>query len=174
MANQTVRKDPYRYNGAAAYDIYRNPTAPQIDHPATTGRADTPGPAHPHQGKNGSFAVAFLGMVASICMLVLVIFGYVQLYEVTSQVGKLENELESLLEEQTNLRSSYEGKIDLSYIEQRAAELGMTQPSSGQVVYLNLAGSDKAEIFTEEKTNVFSDIINAIKNSVSGLVEYLS
>lgn len=42
------------------------------------------------------------------------------------------------------------------------------------MIYLNLAGSDKAEIFTEEKTNVFSDIINAIKNSVSGLVEYLS
>ena len=174
MANQTVRKDPYRYNGAAAYDIYRNPTAPQIDHPPLPDERTRPVRRTRIKGKTAVSPVAFLGMVASICMLVLVIFGYVQLYEVTSQVGKRENELESLLEEQTNLRSSYEGKIDLSYIEQRAAELGMTQPSSGQVVYLNLAGSDKAEIFTEEKTNVFSDIINAIKNSVSGLVEYLS
>ena len=107
-------------------------------------------------------------------MLVLVIFGYVQLYEATSQVGRLETTLEKLQEEKTNLHSVYEGKIDLSHIEERAAELGMRQPENGQMRYVNLTGSDKAEIITQEPHSLLGDIAAAIKDSVSGLVAYLS
>jgi hypothetical protein len=39
---------------------------------------------------------------------------------------------------------------------------------------LNLSGSDRAEIYTVEKNNVFQRIVQAIEASASGLVEYLS
>ena len=107
-------------------------------------------------------------------MLILVVFGYVQLYEATERVSSLQSELSSLQQEQVVLESLYEGGIDLDYIEERAAELGMSVPTREQTVYLNLSGSDKAEIYTVEKTNIFQRIIQAIETSASGLVEYLS
>ena len=47
-------------------------------------------------------------------------------------------------------------------------------PTKEQTVYINLAGSDQAEIYTSEQTNIFQRILQAIERSASGLVEYLS
>ncbi len=174
MANERNKRILYGYDGMAAYDIYRNQTAPQIQRPELPDEQIRPVKKKKIRAKTVVSPFAFLGMTAAACMLVLVIFGYVQLYEATSQVGALQTQLDNLVEEQTSLQSTYEGKIDLANIEQRAAELGMSQPGTGQLIYLNLTGSDKAEIFTEEKHNIVQEVIQAIKNSVSDLVAYLS
>ena len=107
-------------------------------------------------------------------MLILVVFGYVQLYEATQKVSGLESELTALMKEQVILESLYEGGIDLDYVENRAAELGFSVPAKEQTVYLNLSGSDKAEIYHVEKTSFIQRVIQAIQSSASGLVEYLS
>jgi len=118
--------------------------------------------------------MALVGLMVVACMLILVIFGYVQLYEATEKVSKLENELSSLMQQQVILESLYEGGIDLDYVEQRAAELGYSVPAKDQTVYLNLSGADKAEIYTAEDANFIQRVIQAIRSSASGLVEYLS
>lgn len=164
----------YRYNGAAAYDVYRGQAAPQIQRPSLPEERPEPVRRKRIKVKTAVSPFALFGMLGAACMLVLVIFGYVQLYEATSQVGRLETTLEKLQEEKTNLHSVYEGKIDLSHIEERAAELGMRQPENGQMRYVNLTGSDKAEIITQESHSLLGDITAAIKDSVSGLVAYLS
>ena len=118
---------------------------------------------------------AVIVMLAAACLLVLVIFGYVQLYEATSQAGDLADQLESLTQENQLLHSEYEGKIDLAAIEERATrDLGMTQPTSSQTVYLNLAGSDRAEVLQEESSNPLTAVVNALKSSMESLVSYLS
>ena len=108
------------------------------------------------------------------CLIILVVFGYVQLYEASEQVSTLESQLSSLQEDQVVLESLYEEGIDLPYIEERAAELGLSLPTQEQTVYLNLSGDDQAEIYASESTNIFQRIIQAIERSARGLVEYLS
>ena len=105
--------------------------------------------------------------------MILVIFGYVQLFEASSRVSRLESRLQSLQEEQLLLQSKYEGKIDLAAIEQRASELGLRKPSQEQIVYVNLSGIDRAEIYQEEKTSVLAEFVSAMEQSVSGLIAYL-
>ena len=161
MAN----RNKYDYNGSAAYDLYRyeGSAAPEIQHPGL--------PEEQYQPQRKRRVKVKAGVA---CMLILVIFGYVQLYEATERVSSLQSDLSSLQEQQVILESLYEGSIDLPYIETRAAELGLHTPASGQTVYVNLSGDDRAEIYRSEKTNLFQRIIQAIESSAKGLVEYLS
>ena len=57
--------------------------------------------------------------------------------------------------------------------EQRAEELGMSAPRDDQVIYVSLSGSDRAEIYEEEKTNILGEIIGAVEESISDLIAYL-
>ena len=107
-------------------------------------------------------------------MLILVVFGYVQLYEASEQVSSLKSQLSNLRQEQVVLESLYEGGIDLDMIEVQAGEMGFAVPEREQIVYLNLVGSDKAEIYSVAKENIFQRVIRAIETSAGGLVEYLS
>lgn len=172
-----ARNNVYQlYNGSAAYDLYeyQGNTAPQIQSPGLPEERVLPEKRQRVKVKATVAPFAVLGMMVVACMLILVVFGYVQLYEATERVSGLESELSSLRQEQVVLESLYESSIDLDYIEQWAAELGMGLPTQEQTVYLNLTGTDRAEIYTVEKSNIFQRIIQAIESSASGLVEYLS
>ena len=164
------------YNGSAAYDLYQyhGNTAPEIQNPGLPEERPRPQKRQRVKVKAAVAPTAILGLMVVACMLILVIFGYVQLYEATEQVSSLESQLSSLMKEQVILESLYEGGIDLDYIEERATELGFSIPTKDQTVYLNLSGSDQAEIYHVEKTNFIQRVIQAIESSASGLVEYLS
>ena len=172
MAN----RNKYDYNGSAAYDLYRyeGSAAPEIQHPGLPEEQYQPQRKRRVKVKAAVAPVAVVGLAVVACMLILVIFGYVQLYEATERVSSLQSDLSSLQEQQVILESLYEGSIDLPYIETRAAELGLHTPASGQTVYVNLSGDDRAEIYHAEKTNIFQRIIQAVESSAKGLVEYLS
>jgi len=108
-------------------------------------------------------------------MLILVVFGYVQLYEISSDVSGLERTLSSYTEQYQMLQSDYEGKIDLAAIEMRAVEeLGLMQPTEGQTVQVNLTGEDRAEVLEVTNNSPFGEIIDAIITGVEGLLAYLS
>ena len=171
------RRAQYHTNGAAAYDVYawNQSTAPQRRPEPQHLPEERPLP-HREQRVKAKTAVApftLLGVVAAVCMLVLVIFGYVQLFEASDNVAKLETKLQSLQQQHAVLESKYEGRIDLAEIEKRAGELGLRLPSSEQTVYLNLSGTDRAEIYHEEKTSVLGEIIGAVEQSISELIAYL-
>ena len=172
-----ARNNVYQlYNGSAAYDLYeyQGNTAPQIQSPGLPEERVLPEKRQRVKVKATVAPFAVLGMMVVACMLILVVFGYVQLYEATEHVSSLKNELYSLQEDQAVLESLYEGSIDLNVIEARAAELGLVTPSREQTVYLNLSGSDRAEIYETEHLNLFQRIMQAIESSATGLVEYLS
>ena len=115
-----------------------------------------------------------IGLAVVVCLLVLVVFGYVQLYEASERVSDIEGQISALQEENRILESLYEGAIDLEHIELRAAELNMAQPTESQKIYVNLSGADHAEIYAREEANWFGRMFRAIESSASGLVEYLS
>ncbi|MCI8525867.1 MAG: hypothetical protein HFF17_08080 [Oscillospiraceae bacterium] len=181
MANRQSRealyRTAYRTNGAAAYDVraYRGTEAPEL--PRRTLPEERPQPVRRVRvrAKTAVSPFAVLGALAAACMMVLVIFGYVQLYEATSQAGDLAEELESMQQQNQLLRSDYEGRIDLGEVEKRAIrELGMIQPTSAQTVYVDLVSADRAEILQEEEVNKLAEAVSALKSSVEGLVSYLS
>ena len=169
------------YGSSAAYDLYRyqdynygGSAAPEIQNPGLPEERIVPERVRRVKAKTAVAPFAVVGLMVAACMLILVVFGYVQLYEATEHVSSLKNELYSLQEDQAVLESLYEGSIDLNVIEARAAELGLVTPSREQTVYINLSGSDRAEIYETEHLNLFQRIIQAIESSATGLVEYLS
>lgn len=168
---------PYRTNGAAAYDVhsYHGNTAPEIQRPGLPEEQRRPVRRIRVKAKTAVSPFAVFGMVAVACMLAMVIFGYVQLYEATSVAGELSTQLDALTTENQRLRSEYEGKIDLAAIEERAIqELGMSQPTANQTVYLNLSGTDRAVVMQEQSQNLLTSVVEAVKSSVEGMVSYLS
>lgn len=114
-----------------------------------------------------------VGLLTAAFLIMLVISGYVQLYEATSEVADLNDELEAVQQEQATLQSQYESKIDLEYVEQVATtQLGMLQPAPNQVVYLDLCEPDHAEIVKTEQTERSASIFSALRDGVTGMIGY--
>ena len=170
--------EPRRYyNGAAAYDVYtyRNSNTAQPLRQPQRLPEERPLPQRQTRVKVRTEVAPFtmLGLVTVACLLVLVIFGYVQLFEASTRVSRLESQLQQLQSEQTLLQSKYEGRINLEQIAQRAEQIGLKASTKEQIVYVNLCGSDRAEIYQEERNSVITDIIDALQQSVSSLIAYL-
>ena len=91
---------------------------------------------------------------------------------ITARAGELEQELSSAQANTAKLRSTYESRIDLAQIEARARELGMSQPSARQTVYLNIAGADHAEVLQVDDRSYVEKAWDAVTGSFRGVVEY--
>ncbi len=172
----------YGTNGAAAYDVYSgNQSYERYDgnavrRPQRQGLPEErPVPRRQERVKVKTAVAPFtlFGMAAAVLMLILVVFGYVQLFEATTEVGELQTQLTELTAQQTLLESRYESRIDLKLVQERAEKLGMSAPREDQIIYVSLAGTDRAEIFEEEKTSIVTEIIQAVEESVSNLIAYL-
>ena len=163
------------YNGSAAYDLHsmQSTGARRLHHPGLPEDRPMQENYRKVRAKTAIAPVSILGLMAAACMLVLVVFGYVRLYEATEKVSSLKSELSDLRQEQVVLESLYESSIDLSAIEGQAAAMGFAVPEREQVVYMSLTGEDKAEIYKVERENIFQRIFRAVEDSAVGLVEYL-
>ena len=155
---QPNRRNLYRDNGAAAYDVYawNDQTARQYDDNRAYERTlpielpDERAYEQPYRRVKARTAIApftLAGMLTVVCLMILVIFGYVQ--------------------------SKYDAKIDLTAAEEYAAEIGLTKCQPEQIVYVSFSGNDQAEIYTQQRTSVFGEILDAMQQSILGLIEYL-
>lgn len=124
----------------------------------------------------GQMQVAPLGVVGvaiSGLMLVLVIFGYSQVYTSACRVGQLREQVQQLQEENQSLQNRYDTSIDLEQIEIRARELGMQQPSSKQLVSLRIPTEDVTVISGSTTSNFFKSAWDAVLETARSLWEYL-
>lgn len=171
---ETARRSAYTMysaNGSAAYD--RNYALPKQPHPELpdeqTIRRQPRTVRVKAKAAFSPFVVVGLAMVA--VMLFMMISAYVRLYEATEEVSALTSTLETLRDEQQVLLTQYESRIDLSRIEQMATlELNMTKPGADQTIYVNLAGPDKAEVITANKSEAAQTIWEAFSESINDLV----
>ena len=166
----------YRDNGAAAYDVYawNDQAARQYDDNRAYERTlPTEQPYRRVKAKTTVAPFTLAGMLTVACLMILVIFGYVQLFEASSNVSRLETQLANLKEQQLMLQSKYDAKIDLTAAEEYAAEIGLTKCQPEQIVYVSFSGTDQAEIYTQQRTSVFGEILDAMQQSILGLIEYL-
>ncbi len=172
----------YPVSGTTAYDIYSpqysgNIAQPLPEEPAPKPKAKSSSKKRKKAKARAKTAVAPFGVVGTAVVAILlfmVVYGYVQLYEATSRVGELNDQLAELQEENADLQSTYENGIDLSKIESQAKGLGMRQPTASQKVYLNIPVEDKAEVIVSEEHSLPGTVWAAIRDSFKGLIEYFS
>lgn len=159
-------------NGAAAYNLYSSAARPlQLPRELPEERVERVRKQRV-KAKRAIAPFAVIGVLVAICLLTMVIYGYVQLYEASSQVGELNDQLTELRIENGKLRSNYESAIDLTLIELQAKQLGMKMPSSNQEVYLNISNTDRGEVIVVEEQNIFAQTWEAITQSFTGILEY--
>lgn len=171
---QDRRNMEYRTQGSVAYDpsfyVSEESAARQIP-------AAKPHPRHRKQPAARQKMVvspfALLGIATALLMLVLVLFGYAQVYESASQLGEMRDTVAELQEENRKLQNEYDSSINLEKIETRAKELGMQQPTSKQSVTLHIPAEDTAVIAAQTSTNPFRAAWDAIVETFQGLLEYL-
>ena len=104
-------QDSELYNGSAAYQIYpdyQGTAAPEIEHQGLPEERRLPQKKKRVKAKSAVSPFAVVGLAVVTCLIILVIFGYVQLYEASEQVSTLESQLSSLQEDQVVLESLYE------------------------------------------------------------------
>lgn len=117
---------------------------------------------------------AIVSYIAVSALMILVIFSYMRLYEISAETSEYKNELARLTKSNASLAAEYENSVDLGAVELLAlTRLGMRYPSSSQIVYVNLSGPDRAEVLAQQTTTGrLSGILQSVKNSIDYVRTY--
>ena len=127
---------------------------------------------HPQAQAKTRPSPLLVGGIVLVCALVMVLLlGYVQLTVVSNHVVTIKDKLTTLQEEHVALVTEYEKTFDLATIKAAAEEAGMSKPTSGQVQYIDLSGSDTAVVYGDEP-GVVEKAISSIKGGAQFIWEY--
>ena len=127
---------------------------------------------HPQAQAKTRPSPLLVGGIVLVCALVMVLLlGYVQLTMVSNQVVTLKDQLTTLQEEHVALVTEYEKTFDLATVKAAAEEAGMSKPTSGQIQYIDLSGSDTAVVYGDEP-GVVEKAISSIKGGAQFIWEY--
>ena len=127
---------------------------------------------HPQAQAKTRPSPLLVGGIVLVCALVMVLLlGYVQLTVVSNHVVTTKDQLTTLQEEHVALVTAYEKTFDLATIKAAAEEAGMSKPTSGQVQYIDLSGSDTAVVYGDEP-GVVEKAISSIKGGAQFIWEY--
>ncbi len=104
--------------------------------------------ARPHMRLSFRAAFFFFG---ALTLLMLIVYSNMRLTSIINENQSLTKELSQLKKEEAGLQNQIETKISLSDVEQYAvSELGMVKPDGDQILYIEMAGKDHAEIVGEK------------------------
>ena len=182
MAEMAKRRRKYAYGSVPGSNAYEGSAARRLERdtlvrPRPQVRPRERAVARPRvqvreAGRVSVFAV--VGFAAVALCAVLLMFGYVQLAQISDQVVSLENEITTLKSEEAQLRVQYELAYDLSAIEEAVTADGrMIRPEDSQIVYVDLSAPDSVELFNEESpmTGVMG-LVESAKDIFREVVEY--
>jgi cell division protein FtsL len=118
------------------------------------------------------FAVLSFFMV--IGLLLLVVYSYVQLRELSVNGTQLQKQYDALKNEEALMLSESEQRISLKDAEDYAVnKLGMVKPEQDQVIYLDLSGSDHAEVL-EDSQKDGSEFAKGISHMLASIVSFIN
>ena len=112
------------------------------------------------------------GIVILAAMVMALIMGYVRLTTISGNVSQLKNELAVLNDEHVSLLTRYEQTFDLATIKETAEAAGMSKPTSAQIEYVDLSGSDVAVVYQTSSDGVLGDFFHRVGDGLEALVEY--
>ena len=173
------------YNESVAYDLSRFDNRRRVRealeeeptvsaHGAQTvpdaARTRAAAAAEPRHVRLSAFAV--LSYVAVFALFLMIVMSYMRLNEINVNASRRESELADLKNTTALLQMRYEQKQNIGDIKERAAELGLYAPSSGQISYIDMRKPDYAIIYTEaEGAEGFLAGLHRIAAAVTGFFE---
>ena len=116
--------------------------------------------------------VSVTGFAAVVVMAVMVLFCYVQLTQISSQVVALKKQLDVLEVDNAALTVQYQQMYDLSTVKEVAEAAGMAKPRASQIYYVDLSSGDSAVVYQQEDPGVLSTAAAHISEGFSALLEY--
>ena len=116
--------------------------------------------------------VSVTGFAAVVVMAVMVLFCYVQLTQISSQVVALKKQLDVLEVDNAALTVQYQQMYDLSTVKEVAEAAGMAKPRASQIYYVDLSSGDSAVVCQQEDPGVLSTAAARISEGFSALLEY--
>ena len=182
MAEMAKRRRKYAYGSVPGSNAYEGSAARRLERdtlvrPRPQVRARERAVARPRvqvreAGRVSVFAV--VGFAAVALCAVLLMFGYVQLAQISDQVVSLENEITTLKSEEAQLRVQYELAYDLSAIEETVTSNGsMVKPQAGQIYSLDLSEEDSVVHYDQESAaEAAGGLLDAIGEFVDGVLSY--
>lgn len=171
MAQAALREDLY---SNTAYEFYGNQTARRLPQRELLPEEKPQKQLQHRTARPEQVFITVLGCVVAAVVMLMVVFAHQKLYETTYKATALQNELSALQEEQVLLRSTYDSSVDITAVERVAVtELGMGRPVSGQTVYVNISGEDRAEVLQKEHDSVFVELADFVAGAFSKLAAYL-
>lgn len=94
-----------------------------------------------------------------------IIVGQVKITELNDQIVTAQSTLENAQSVYTENEMKVEANLSDSSVEDYAKnELGMTKASNTQKEFVSLSGGDKAEVSSQEDSNIFTQFIDSIIN----------
>ncbi len=112
------------------------------------------------------------GIVVLAAMVMVLIMGYVQLTTISGNVAEMKNELAVLNDEHVSLLTKYEQTFDLATVKETAEAAGMSKPTSAQIEYVDLSGSDVAVVHQAGAGGLLSGLTESLEEGFRSLVEY--
>ncbi|MDY3281065.1 hypothetical protein [Dysosmobacter sp.] len=116
--------------------------------------------------------VSVTGFAAVVVMAVMVLFCYVQLTQISSQVVALKKQLDVLEADNAALTVQYQQMYDLSTVKEVAEAAGMAKPRASQIYYVDLSSGDSAVVCRQEDPGVLSAAAARVSEGFSALLEY--
>ena len=166
----------YETNGSVAYRVYETradgTTAVKPAHVELPEEVREPEKKQVVRAKIVIAPFAAIGLVVVVALLAMLIYGYVQSYELTNQLGEINREISHNNDEISKKESYLESKINLAEVEERAKLMGMRMPTARQKVYVNVPGADRTEVYEVDDRGTLQKTWDAISDSFQGIVEY--
>ncbi len=113
-----------------------------------------------------------LGTVLVLGMVIALMLCYVQLTGVSDSVSSIKREISALEEQHTALLTEYERTFDLATVKEAAQAAGMSKPSSGQIQYIDLSGTDSVELYAAGGGAVLGGFTEGVEEVLAYIVEY--
>ena len=110
-----------------------------------------------------------IGTVIVTAMVVVLMLCYVKLTGISDNVSTIKRSISALEDEHIALLTEYEKTFDLATVKEAA---GMSKPTSGQIVYIDLSGADTAEVYAAGGSAALNGLTDKVSKAWAYAVEY--
>ena len=177
MADMYKRKPNTPVYGNLAYDLDALVREHNLEHAGEINEEQRRAQQQPRAKRapqpKAKVSPMLVGAVAVLVVMVVgLLIGYVQLTETSDAVMTIKNDLSEAQDEHVALVTKYEQTFDMTTVKERAEAAGMSKPSSGQIEYIDISGSDAVVIYQGRADGVFSQAFTTVKNGIGAVVEY--
>ena len=113
-----------------------------------------------------------IGTVIVTAMVVALMLCYVKLTGISDNVSTIKRSISALEDEHIALLTEYEKTFDLASVKAAAEAAGMSKPTSGQIVYIDLSGADTAEVYAAGGSAALNGLTDKVSKAWAYAVEY--